>query len=416
MTQYVIVGGGPAGIYAATTIRSKDPEGDVLVLDRDQDPPYYRTELDTYVGGSTPDSDLPLNPESFYRDQRIEIRSRTIVSRLRPADRSVDLTDGGRVEYDALLLAPGAKPVEGSWPGRDLNGIMTIRTWEDARVVVRLVTRTDRAVVVVGGGVLGLILAEGIQQRGKRVVLLEREARLWAPVLDQQASDLVLTNMQQAGIEVLVGEEVAEAYGEDGQVAGIRTKSGRAVETDLVVVAIGVRPDMGFLEGSGVRTDRGILIDHEFCTNVPTVYAAGDAAQGYDPVSGLFRVATNWNNAVEQGRLAGASMAGAVAPYRGVLLSNSETFFGARVSVMGLTQPTGKDTKGMVILTGLDSSKGLYRKLMVRQDTLVGAILVGNVSGEGMMKKALVEEKTMTVAEAKSKFLTGLIIEESAAS
>ena len=411
MKHYVIVGGGPAGINAASTIRTKDPEGAVLVLDRDQDPPYYRTELDTYIGGSTPDSDLPLHPESFYQEQRIEIRLRTVVSRLRQADRSIDLANGERVEYDALLLAPGSQPVAGSWPGRDLNGIMTVRTWEDARLVVQRVTKTDRAVVVVGGGVLGLILAEGVHQRGRRVVLVEREARLWVPLLDQQASDLVLANMQQAGIEVMVGEEVAEAYGEGGQVTGIRTSKGREVQTALLVVAIGVRPDIGFLEGSGIRTDRGILIDHEFRTNVPTVFAAGDAAQGYDPLSGVFRVATNWNNAVEQGRLAGASMAGAAAPYRGVILSNSEAFFGARVSVMGLVQPSGKDT---LILTGRDDAKRLYRKLTLREDKLVGAILVGNVSGEGMMKKFLIEGRTLTVAEAKSKFLTGLVIEETA--
>ncbi len=122
---------------------------------------------------------------------------------------------------------------------------------------------------------------------------------------------------------------------------------------------------------------------------------------------------TNWNNAAEQGRLAGASMAGATAPYRGVLVSNSESFFGLRVSVMGLAQPTGKNT---VFVTGRDEAKGLYRRLLIREDRLLGAILAGNVSGEGMMKKIILDGKSLTVADAKSKFLTGLVIEELAAS
>ena len=413
MKRYVIVGGGPAGINAAVTIRSKDPDGSLLVLDRDRDRPYYRTELDTYIGGSTPEADMPLYPDSFYQEQRIQVRSQTVVSRLRLADRALDLSDGATVDYDALLLAPGSRPLAGSWPGAELRGVMTVRTWEDAREVVTRVAETDRMVVVVGGGVLGLILAEGIHQRGKQVVLLERERVLWTPFLDKDASGLVLKKMHDVGVEVLLGQEVAESYGENGQVTGIRTSGGQRVETALVVVAIGVRPDIGFLEGSGVRTDRGILIDHEFRTNVQDVFAAGDAAQGYDPVSGFFRLVTNWNNAAEQGRLAGASMAGATAPYRGVLVSNSESFFGLRVSIMGLAQPTGKNT---VIVTGRDEAKGLYRRLLIREDRLLGAILAGNVSGEGMMKKIILDGKSLTVADAKSKFLTGLVIEESVAS
>ncbi|TLY39480.1 MAG: hypothetical protein E6K58_13405, partial [Nitrospirae bacterium] len=177
----------------------------------------------------------------------------------------------------------------------------------------------------------------------------------------------------------------------------------------LVVVAIGVRPDIGFLNGSGVRTDRGILIDHEFRTNVPDVFAAGDAAQTYDPISGQFRVVTNWNNAVEQGKLAGGIMAGSSDVYRGVIVSNSETFSGVRVTVLGVTLPTAD---GTIVMTGRDQAKGIYRKLVLRQDKLIGALLVGNTSGEGMMRKQIVEGKATSGSELKSKFLTGLVIEE----
>ncbi len=409
MTRYVIVGGGPAGVSAATAIRSKDPDGSLLILDRDRDVPYYRTELDTYIAGTTPEGELPLNPESFYHDQRIDLRLRTVVARLRPAERAVDLADGSSVEYDALLLAPGSRPLRGPWPGADTPGVMTVRTWDDAREVIRRLGETSRPVVVVGGGVLGLILAEGIHQRGKRVTLLERERTLWAPLLDDVASGLVQKGLEGAGVEVGLGEEVTEVAGGPGGVGGIKTSRGRRLETELVVVAIGVRPDLDFLEGSGIRVDRGILIDHEFRTNVPGVLAAGDAAQAYDPITGLFRVVTNWNNAMEQGRLAGLSLAGAPTPYKGVMVSNSEGFFGIRVTVMGLTQA---GAKSVTVLTGRNDEKGLYRKLVLREDKLIGALLVGNVSGEGMMKKFILEGRLLTITDAKSKFLTGMVIEE----
>lgn len=409
MKRYVIIGGGPAGVSAATAIRANDGEGEILIFDRDQDLPYYRTELDTYIGGSTLDADMPLHPETYYQDQRILIRLRTVVTRLQPTERWVELDGGERVPYDILLLAPGSFPLTVNWPGDQVSGVTTMRTWEDARGLIRRLAETDRPVVVVGGGVLGLILAEGIRHRGRPVVLLEREPRLWAPVLDKTSSELIRQALAQAGIEVFLGEEVVELHGANGRVSGVRTSKGKRLDTELVVVAIGVRPDIGFLQGSDIRTDRGILIDHEFRTNIREVFAAGDAAQGYDPVSGLFRVATNWNNAMEQGKLAGAFMAGGGDPYRGVILSNSETFCGLRVSVLGLTQLS---SPGTVILNGRDQAKGIYRKLVLRQDKLVGAILVGNTSGEGMMRKMIVEGKPTSTNEVKSKFLTGLVIEE----
>ncbi|OLD09896.1 MAG: hypothetical protein AUJ09_00125, partial [Firmicutes bacterium 13_1_40CM_3_65_11] len=301
-------------------------------------------------------------------------------------------------EYDALLLAPGSYPLTVSCPGSRLTGVMTVRTWDDARRVTREVLETDRPILVVGGGVLGLILAEGIRQRGRQVVLLEREPRLWAPVLDEVASDLLRRGLTQSGIEVLLDEEIVEVYEENGRVTNVRTSGGRRMDAALVVVAIGVRPDIGFLDGSGVRTDRGILIDHEFRTNVPDVFAAGDAAQTYDPISGQFRVVTNWNNAVEQGKLAGGIMAGSSDVYRGVIVSNSETFSGVRVTVLGVTLPTAD---GTIVMTGRDQAKGIYRKLVLRQDKLIGALLVGNTSGEGMMRKQIVEGRTTSVSELK---------------
>lgn len=206
MTRYVIVGGGPAGVSAANAIRSKDSDGSLTLLDSDQDIPYYRTELDTYIAGTTPEAELPLHPEAFYHDQRIDLRLRTLVVRLRPSECMVDLEDGSSVEYDTLLLAPGSRPLQGAWPGAEVPGLMTIRTWDDAREVIRRLGETSRPVVVVGGGVLGLILAEGVHERGRPVKLLEREPTLWAPLLDGSASRLIKKGLEAAGVEVGLGE------------------------------------------------------------------------------------------------------------------------------------------------------------------------------------------------------------------
>ncbi|MGH7229602.1 MAG: FAD-dependent oxidoreductase, partial [Nitrospiraceae bacterium] len=161
MKRYVIVGGGPAGVSAATAIRGKDAGVEIFIFDRDQDLPYYRTELDTYIGGSTSDAQMPLHPATYYQEQRIIVRLRTVVTKLQPTERWVELEGAERVPYDMLLLAPGSFPLTVNWPGDQVSGVTTMRTWEDARGLIRQLTGTDRSVVVVGGGVLGLILAEG---------------------------------------------------------------------------------------------------------------------------------------------------------------------------------------------------------------------------------------------------------------
>ena len=409
MKHYLIVGGGPAGISAAQAIRPKDPDGTITVLDRDQDPPYYRTELDTYIAGSTLDAEMPLHPAAFYAEQRIDLRLQTVATALQPAQRMVQLSTGEVLPYDALLLALGALPITPAWFDAGMPALTTVRTWQDARQVVRRATAGTGPVVVVGGGVLGLILAEGLRERGRPVELIEREARLWAPMFDDEASSLIAAKLTERGIAVRVNEEIATIE-PAGRAVTLRTTQGRTLTSDLVVVAIGVKPDLALLAGTGVRTDRGILIDHECRTNVPDIFAAGDAAQAYDPLTGQFRVVTNWNYAMEQGKLAGTCMAGGGAPAKGAVVSNAESFCGVRVSGLGLMQ----GTPGSTMVIGRDGAKGIYRKLVLKQDRLIGALLVGNTSGEGMMRKTMLDGAAITLADVKSRFLTGLVLEERA--
>ena len=409
MKRYVIVGGGPAGINAAQAIRAKDPDGAITVVDRDQDPPYYRTELDTYIAGSTPDAEMPLHPPTFYAEQRIDLRRPMTVAAIRPGEHAVRLSTGEVLPYDALLLALGALPITPAWFAADVPALTTVRTWQDARRVVQRATAGSGPAVVIGGGVLGLILAEGLRERGRQLTLLEREARLWTPMLDDEATAMIAAKLSERGITVHLQEEVT-SVAPSGEAVTLTTNKGRHLRSDLVLVAIGVRPELALLAGTGVRTDRGILIDHECRTNVPDIFAAGDAAQAYDPLTGQFRVVTNWNYAMEQGKLAGTCMAGGSAPAKGAVTSNAESFCGVRVSGLGLTQ----GIPGSMVLIGRDAAKRIYRKLIVKQERLIGALLVGNTSGEGMIRKTMLDGAATSVADAKSRFLTGLVLEEQA--
>lgn len=409
MTRYVIVGGGPAGVHAAITIRSHDPNGSILLLHGEPDLPYHRLELDAVIGGSYVEEHLPLYSNAWYQEQAIDLRLDSHVTGLSPSTNTINLHTGQTVEYDVLLLATGSQPVMGEWPGHDLNGVMTLRTWGDARSIIERVKKSKDSIVVVGGGVLGLTLAESLRPYADRLIVIEQDRHVWNSVLDQKASEFIVKEATRKGIEILVGEQIKEIKGDTEGVREVCTSKNRSLKTSIVVVAMGVHPAFKFLDGSGIRIDRGILIDHEFRTNVENIYAAGDVAQGYDPLSGMFRVVTNWSNAVEQGQLAGASMTGQSLMYHGVMTAYTETLFGIPVMMAG--SPSLRNKK-VNIFIGENGEKGMYRKIVLKEGKIVGALFLGNVTGGGMIRHYIRERKAMTPLEVKSTFLTGLVIGE----
>lgn len=409
MTRYVIVGGGPAGVHAAITIRSHDPKGSIVLLHGESDLPYHRMELDSVIGGSYAAEKLPLHSKAWYQDQGIDIRLNSHAVRLSPSTNQIELLTGHQLEYDSLLLATGSRPLMGGWPGHDLKGVMTLRTWHDAQSILTSVKQSKESVVIVGGGVLGLTLAESLRQHTNRLVVIERAQQIWSPFFDQKASEFISKEAGRRGVDILVNEQVKELKGDSEGVREVWTSKNRSLETNIVVVTIGVLPDIKFLDGSGLRVDRGILIDHEFRTNVDNIYAAGDVAQAYDPESGMFKVVTNWNNAVEQGQLAGASMTGQSIMYQGVMTMHSETLFGIPVMMIGRLFVKGNNAN---IFIGENWEKGIYRKIVMKEGKIIGAFFLGNVTGEGMIRHYIRERTCMNPTEIKSTFLTGLVIGE----
>ncbi len=407
--RYVVVGGGPAGVHAALTIRSHDPHASIKVLHGESDYPYYRKELDSVIGGTFSAEQLPLYSESWYQEQAIDFQLNAHVAKLFPANNYLVQQTGDQIAYDVLLLATGATPNRGAWPGQDLKGVLTLRTWKHAQAIMAAVRASKPSVVIVGGGLLGLTLAESLLLHAQKLTIIEQAPSLWSPIFDQKASEFIARESEKRGIEILVNEQVREFVGDTEGVKAVSTSTGNTLEADLVFVAIGVRPAIDFLEGSGIHVDRGVLIDHEFKTNVGNIFAAGDVAQAYDAESGRFQVVTNWQNAVEQGRLAGAAMTGASILYPGVLPTYSESLFGIPVMMIGRLSGKGRH---VTILVGENSEKGIYRKIVLKEGKIIGALFLGNNSGVGMIQHFIREKKTVDLLEVKSTFLTGLLIEE----
>jgi len=379
--RYVIIGTGPAGVSAARAIRSVDRDGDLVLLSDEPHPPYSRIFITNYVVGEATLEDMLIAGRSLERELGARLLSEQVL-KADPCERSVSLASGGSLAYDRLLVASGARPQLPRFPGAQLEGVSGLRTIADAEA---LAARVDRAgpgarVVVLGGGLVSLKATEALVERRVRVTVVVASRQVLSRMVDATAAGMVQERMARAGVEVFLGDDVVEAYGDARTgVEAVRLRSGRLARCCALVVGKGVVPNTDFLDGSGIKVGRGILVDGRGRTSVPGIWAAGDVAEGPDLLTGERAVHAMWPNAVRQGRTAGLDMAGAAAVDDGGVRVNAGSFFGLEVASVGLIRaPEGAQE----IIIGPDGD--FYRKVILVDGVVAGALLVGDVNGAGV--------------------------------
>ncbi|MBC7229790.1 MAG: NAD(P)/FAD-dependent oxidoreductase [Actinobacteria bacterium] len=387
--RYLIIGNGGAGVRAAQVIRSRDAEGEIIIVDRETHPCYYRMRLPDYISGWRERDSVFFVDESFYSQNRIEFRRGERVTGVDTRSRLVRLEGGEELRYERLLIAAGARPRELACPGATLDGVVYLRTLDQADEIIRRGKEAEAAVAL-GGGLLGVEMARAFREMGLATSYLIREDRFWPQMLDVQGSSLVEKRLEEKGIELRKGEGIETIEEKDGRVAAVRTTSGEVLPADMVGVAIGVVSNLEFLEGSGLETDRGVLVDAGLRASLPDVYAAGDIAQALDVGSGEHRLVTSWLNAQRQGETAGINMSGGEASLEAVIPYNVIVIYGLPVACIGLDLPPQEE--GYETLTGDYPRDGRYRKLVLREGVLVGATFIGEVR-EAQAAEALIRSR-----------------------
>jgi ferredoxin-nitrate reductase len=286
------------------------------------------------------------------------------------AAREVELGDGERLGYDRLVIATGSQPALPPIPGIELEGVLAFRSMGDCRAILAAALGPDsRSAVVIGGGLLGLEAARGLRERGLRVTVVHLADRLMEPQLDPLSAQLLARSLAGLGVDLRLGASTETITGEDGRVRSVLLAGGEELDADLVVVATGVRPDVQLARDAGLEVDRAIVVDDELRTSAPGVYAVGECAQHRGVVYGL------WAPLLQQAKVAGASLCGEPAAFRGAVpattlkVAGIDLFSGGRAAV-----GDGEDE-----LLALDSRRGTYRRRIVREDRLVGAILLGDL-------------------------------------
>ena len=303
--RIVIVGGGAAGFAAAEMLRRQDFGGSIVMLSSEASPPVDRPNLSKdYLAGSAPEDWLPLRPDGFYAEARIELRLKTEVASIDVKARNVILAGGEAVGYDRLLLATGAEPVRLPIPGSDQPHVHVLRSLADCRAIIASADGARRAIVI-GASFIGLEVAAALRARNIEVHVVGLEQRPMERVLGAEMGDFVRALHEEHGVIFHLGDTITSI---DGKRATL--KSGGVIEADVVVVGVGVRPRLALAEKAGLAIDRGVTVNAYLETSVPGIYAAGDIARWPDPHSGENIRVEHWVVAERQGQTAARNMLG----------------------------------------------------------------------------------------------------------
>lgn len=343
--ELVIVGGGLTAARAIKSYREAGGEGRIALLTKEQALPYHRPPLSKrFLRGEAEWQDTLVEPESFYAENEVELLLGTEVTRLVPRDEAVETGDGRRYRYRKLLLATGAEPRRLPVEGADLPGVFTLRTLDDS-AAIRAAAAQARDAVVVGSGFIGMEVAASLTGLGLEVTLVSHDTSLFAQLRSPEISEHLAGLYRRRRVGIVLGDGVRAFHGRSS-LDTVELTSGSALGAGLAVVGIGVQPALGFLEGSGIALDDGVLVDRRFETNVPGVYAAGDVARFLDPLYGRRRRIEHWSNADYQGREVGKVLAGADGGYDTVSTFFTESF-GLTLRVFGdLSQHDDRVARG----------------------------------------------------------------------
>lgn len=309
--KYVIVGGGLAGFNAIPPIRERDPEGRIVLITDETERPYDRVPLSKrYLQGALSRDGVFLRPEEFFEETRVELLTGRRATALDAQARTLSLDDGRQLRFEKLLLATGGHPRKLALPGADLAGIHYLRTLEDSDVLKEAMSHANR-LAVVGGGFIGCEVAAAGVLKGLHSTVIEVGPYLLNMAFDEPTGHWVMDYLRAKGMNVRCGERATKFLGDQGRVTGVETSSGHVVPADLVVVGVGLIPDLDLAKSAGLAVDNGIVVNERLESSVPGVYAAGDVARFYTPTYERHLRVEHYDVAVRHGKVAGANMAGA---------------------------------------------------------------------------------------------------------
>lgn len=377
--KYLIIGASAAGLAAAESIRKYDTEGSVIILTEEDYLPYSRPSISYYLKGKVKESNMVLRKPAFYKQNNIDVVTGAKVTSI---DRQSKTVKAGRktYSYDRLCLATGSVPFVP--PMENVSGKANALTFLDLTAVkeIKQMANEKTRAVVIGAGLIGMKAAEGLVKICKSVDVVELAPRVLPSILDEKSSKQVKKHLEDNGIKFHLENTVVKAVSKGKQITAVTLKDGKKLACDLLILAVGVRPCTELAEKAELEVNRGIITDTQTMqTSDSNIYAAGDCCVSTDMLDGSKKIIALWPNAVQQGTVAGAQMAGADLTVGGTYSVNAIDFFGLRICTCGLINAQGDEYRDVIKKDGDE-----YKRLILKEDKLVGFVLINCSQNAGI--------------------------------
>ncbi|MCD7729487.1 MAG: FAD-dependent oxidoreductase [Clostridia bacterium] len=367
--KYVLIGNSTAAIACIEGIRSIDTDGEIVVISSENHAAYGRPLISYYLLGRIKKENMAYRPADFYTKNGVELMLGKTVTSIEPKEKYVMLGDGSKVSYDKLLVATGSRPFVPPMEGLDgVKNKFSFMTYDDM-LALESVLSPEKNVLVIGAGLIGLKCVEGILHRVKAVTVVDMANRVLPSILDEEGAAIIQKGLEEKGVKFYLNDSAAKFEDDTAYL-----KSGEKIGFDILVVAVGVRPNTELVKSIGGAVNRGIVVDERMHTYIPDIYSAGDCAEGYDSVAKQNRILAILPNAFFQGKTAGINMAGGDSSLTNAIPMNAIGFFDTHVLSAGIYE-------GECYSEVTDK---VYKKLFVKDGRLVGFILINDFLRAGI--------------------------------
>jgi nitrite reductase (NADH) large subunit len=371
----VIIGGGVAAVNALKAIRELNTDMNLTVIQNESVYPYYRTRLTKSLFEDLDANKILLQKKEWYEQNNVNLYLGREVTSIDTENCSVHLNDGSCLNYDKLLLANGSINFKPPIEGIDKENVFTIRTFQDIQTLKAKINDTE-TILTIGGGIQNLEAAWAFCSHGKKVMIAEFMDKLMPRQLDPRASEILKKAVEASNVKVFLGTQVTTITGED-KVNGVVTQSGDTFNCDMIVYSVGIRPNKKIYESTSIDMNLGVVVNHHMQTSLENIYAAGDIAELNGKVGGL------WTIAIEQGKTAGYNIAGKTTSYNSSLPVTTLNAFHLDVFSVG-TVDENSYSQTLIDDPLNDQS---YRRIFIRDSSIVGAIMIGETKYNNLIKK-----------------------------